>query len=544
MQGMVTDESARTMHPDSRAVGMQTRESTEADSGSPTSPMRLPAHGQDVEIQSRISAICQALAERVGEQRYRIWFKHSTKFTLDLPRGQDQLGHLKIGVPNLFIASWIENHFLDEIKQAVLAATGGNLRISFAIDPELSAGLGRSTIPRDPSLVSRTPGSERRATADERRHGAKRGASTSLKLTLDTFVVGQSNELAYNAAKQVACRQQSPFNPLFIHGGYGLGKTHLLQGICHEVSQHRPQTDWLYLSAEDFANQFVLALKTKKLEVFRRKMRQTDLLAIDDIHFLANKPSTQEEFLHTFNTINLAGKQIILASDAHPKMINQLSEKLISRFVSGMVVKIEPPDFQTRCQICRQFAASLVARGSSLGPRLASHGSRATAVPESVVRYIAENLRGSVRELEGALLKVVAYSALQNEKITLAMAHAVLAEHLQRVDPIVHISDIESVVAGYFGITPGAIHSSKKDRTVSLARHFSMYLTRKHTKMSSCEIGRFMGNKNHATVLLACKKIDDLVKRNADIHWRSPVGNRIAKAKMVLAHLQEGMSSA
>ena len=254
-------------------------------------------------------------------------------------------------------------------------------------------------------------------------------------------------------------------------------------------------------------------------------MRQMDLLAIDDIHFLASKPSTQEEFLHTFNTISLAGKQVVLASDAHPKMIGQLSEKLVSRFISGMVVKIETPDFQTRCQICRQYAAKL---GKN--------------VPEAVIRYIAENLRTNVRELEGALLKLIAFASLQNEKIKLAMATEVLAEHLARTDPIVHISDIESAVATYFGITPANIHSSKKDRTVALARHFSMYLVRKHTKMSSSEIGRVMGNKNHATVLLACRKVEDLIAQNADVHWQGPTGNKVSRARTILANLEESLS--
>jgi chromosomal replication initiator protein len=344
-------------------------------------------------------------------------------------------------------------------------------------------------------------------------------------LSLDKFVVGPSNQLAYNAAKAVVSEQQSLFNPLFIHGGYGVGKTHLLQGICNAVCSARPHTNWSYLSAEDFVNQFVLALKTKKLEAFRRRLRQMDLLAIDDIHFLASKPSTQEEFLHTFNTISLAGKQVVMASDAHPKMIGQLSEKLVNRFISGMVVKIANPDFQTRCQICRQYAATMRRH-----------------IPESVIRYIAENLRTNVRELEGALLKLIAFASLQNQKPTLAIAREILAEHLARTDPIVHISDIESVVATYFGTTPANIHSSKKDRTVALARHFSMYLARKHTKMSSSEVGRFMGNKNHATVLLACKKVEDLIKQNADLRWHGPAGNKISKARTTLASLEESIA--
>jgi len=472
---------------------------------------------------TQISAINEAIAEKVGTQKYRIWFKNSTKMTLTG-------GYLKVGVPNLFIASWIENHFSDEIDRAVREVTGTRPKITFTIDPELSGNLRRTQLDSQARLVS---GAQNRIQTT--RGKMQPAAAKKLHFSLDTFVVGSSNQLAYNAAKAVVEEKHCPFNPLFIHGGYGVGKTHLLQGICNAVCSRRPQTDWLYLSAEDFVNQFVLALKTKKLEAFRRRMRQTDLLAIDDIHFLASKPSTQEEFLHTFNTINLAGKQVVLASDAHPKMIGQISEKLVNRFVSGMVVRIENPDLNTRCQICRQYARKLISGSNKL--------KNGKAVPENVIKYIAETMRTNVRELEGALMKLIAYSALKNEKINLAMAQTVLAEHLERCDPIVHISDIESAVATYFGITPANIHSSKKDRTVTLARHFSMYLTRKHTKMSSSEVGRFMGNKNHATVLLACKRIEDLLQRDAELYWNGPAGNKVSKARNVLAQLEASISS-
>ena len=476
-------------------------------------------------IDTQLQAIGESLAEQIGEQKDRIWFKNSTKLTL---AGD----YLKVGVPNLFIANWIENHFSNEISHSVRSVTGIDAKITFGIDPELTGRQRRTQLDSQGSSASPAKNAPRRPafiTDRKARSAAISGPRRKkLKLSLDTFVVGASNELAYNAAKLIAKEQESPFNPLFVHGGYGIGKTHLLQGICNGAQQKRPQTNWLYLSAEDFVNQFVLALKTKKLEAFRRRMRQTDLLAIDDIHFLANKPSTQEEFLHTFNTINLASKQVVLASDAHPKMIAQLSEKLVSRFVSGMVVKIEPPDLATRCQICRQYAKNI------------KHYS--APIPESVIRYIAENLRTNVRELEGALLKLIAYAALKNEKITMSIAKDVLAEHVERCDPIVHVSDIESAVAIYFGITPASIHSSKKNRTVALARHFSMYLTRKHTNMSSSEIGRVMGNKNHATVLLACKRIEELMKKNGELRWQGPAGNKVSKARTVYAQLEKSIS--
>ena len=468
---------------------------------------------QTIVKEDLVADISGKLAERIGPQKYRIWFKHSTRMSLTD-------GYLKIGVPNLFLAGWIESHFASDIAAAARAVTGYDVKLTFGIDHELSGRQRKSQLDTQAKVVSGDK---------EKKRVLKSTAAIKhkpLKLSLDNFVVGSCNELAFNAAKAIVNDEKSPFNPLFVHGGYGVGKSHLAQGICNAVGKSRSETNWLYLSAEDFANQFVLALKTKKLEAFRSRMRQTELLVIDDIHFLASKPSTQEEFLHTFNAIDLAGKQVVLVSDAHPKMIGQLSEKLVNRFVSGMVVKIDSPDMETRREIVRRYAANMKKH-----------------VPESVVKYISENIRTNVRELEGALIKVVAFSALQDKRLDLHMAREVLAEHLARTDPIVHISDIESTVATFFGLTPADLHSSRKDRTISTARHFSMYMARKLTKMSSPEIGRFMGGKNHATVLLACKKIEEMIERNAEIRWQGSAGNKISKTRTVLAKLQDNISS-
>ena len=460
-------------------------------------------------ITDEISAINQTLAEKIGQQKFRIWFKNSARMTLC---GE----YLKIGVPNAFVGNWIESHFLCDITAALETVLGSSRKIVFNIEPELSGNL------RKQADSQSRPAEQPRITPTSRRFNSPQPSARQIKMGLDSFVVGPSNNLAYNAAVSIVSDEVSQFNPLFVHGGHGLGKTHLLQGICQMLSRTRPQANWLYVSAEDFTNQFVLALKTKKLEAFRRRYRQTDLLAIDDIHFLASKPSTQEEFLHTFNTINLAGKKVVLASDAHPKMIGQLCESLVSRFVSGMVVKIEPPDFKTRAKILTQKAETANIH-----------------LDEKVIAYVAENVRSNIRELEGALLKLTAYSSLCNEKISVAMAKQVLAEHISRTDPIVHISDIESAATTYFGITPADVHSSKKDRTVSLARSFAMYLARKHTKMSFPEIGRLMGNKNHATVILACRKIEQMVRSNSNANWQSSNGNKAVNSKDILAKLEE-----
>jgi len=466
---------------------------------------------------TQVVSIGQALAQRIGPEKYRVWFGGTPNMVL-------ADGCLNIAVPNTFTANWIQSHYLDRITTVAESVLGYRPKIGFTIAPASS---------KNRSDASASP----RPLDDQKplHSGGGGRPPREVRLTLESFVVGPSNELAFNAAKAMVREGQSPFNPLFIHGGYGVGKTHLLQGICHEIAQARPRSSRLYLSAEDFANQFIMALKNKKLEDFRRRIRQLDLLAIDDIHFLANKPSTQEEFLHTFNTISLAGKQVVLASDAPPKMIKQLSEKLVNRFVSGMVVRIDPPDLATRCRICTQYVLKVNRSMSAAhGPR----GLHPQAVPEGVIQYIAENVRANVRELEGALLKVLAYATLQNGPISVETARQALSDQTDRHDTVLQVSQIESAVAAHFGVSPAAIHSTKKDRTVALARHFCMYLARKHTRLTLGEVGKQMGGKNHATVSVANGKIEDLVTRDAELHWQGPTGNKVAKAKSVLTDIE------
>lgn len=460
-----------------------------------------------------IQAIQQSIAERLGQEKYRVWFRNSTRFNVT-----DSV--LEIGVPNHFIGSWIETHFLSDVRYATKSVLGREITVQFSIDPSLSRSQRKSILDSQAKQVTRA-----QSTSIRRRIQPRAAGLGAHLLTLDDFVVGSGNELAFNAARAVVNEEKSPFNPLFLHGGYGLGKTHLLQGVCNAYQDKHPQARCLYVSAEEFANQFVLALKTQKLDLFRNKFRNVEMLAIDDIHFLASKPSMQEEFLHTFNTIDLAGKQVVLASDAHPKMIGKLTEKLVSRFVSGMVVKIEIPDLETRIKICRKWAKK-----------------KDKDIPQQVIQYVAENMRTNIRELEGALLKLLAFASLSKSPMSVAMAQEVLAEHISRTDPIVHISDIAASVTTFFGVTTADIYSSKKDRTVSLARSFTMYLARKYTRMSFPEIGRLLGGKNHATVILACRKVEDLVSRDADLKWIGQTGNRVIKATKALNQLTESIS--
>lgn len=466
-------------------------------------------------VMDEIDAINNDLENRIGHHKYRVWFKNSTRMSL-------VDGYLKIGVPNMFMGNWLENHFIKDISKSIKETTGIERKVIFNIEPELAGRQKKTQLNYQAKQVE----SSKNATTRSRITKKPTSNDRKLKLALDNFIVGSGNQLAFNAANSVINSDKSIYNPLFFHGGYGIGKTHLLQGVCNELTKLRPDANWIYVSAEDFTNQFIMAMKTKKLEQFRSRYRNLDLLAIDDIHFLANKNSTQEEFLHTFNSIDLAGKQIILASDAHPKMIGQLCEKLVNRFVSGMVVKIEQPDYDTRYKIC---CNKLIEMNRSF--------------PDAVVKYVAESVKTNVRELEGALLKLIAFSALNNEKINLNDARNLLSEHVSRTDPIVHVSDIESSVSTFFGLTTADIHSSKKDRTVSTARSISMYLARKYTNMSYPEIGRLIGNKNHATVILACRKVEDILERNGEFNWKSASGNRLMKAKTLIKKIENSLGN-
>ncbi|MFQ6047982.1 MAG: chromosomal replication initiator protein DnaA [Phycisphaerae bacterium] len=458
-----------------------------------------------------VCRIQDRVAEKIGPQRYRIWFKDSTRFSLTD-------GFVNVGVPNLFIGSWIENHFAETIAEAAREVTGEPAQVAFGIDPELHARLRKSQLDWQAEFVASS--AERAARQGRRADGE--APAKPLRGRLEHFVVGRCNRLAFAAAQSVVEAPASQFNPLFIHGGSGLGKTHLLQGICNGLSERRQSCRWMYVSGEEFTNQFVLALRNRRVDQFRERFRSVDVLVIDDIHFLANKRATQEEFLHTYNAIEATGRQVVLASDTHPRLMGQLSEALLSRFVCGMVVRIDPPDYETRCEILRRKAGKI---GRDL--------------PEEVIRYIAESLQANVRELEGALLKLLAINSVVNEPLTVGLARQALAEHLTRAGRIVTVNDIENIVATFFGLCAADLHSSRKTRTIALARAIAMFLARKHTSMSFPEVGRLMGNKNHSTVILACRRIQRMLDEDGLVRWQSAGGTREMALRTLLGRIEE-----
>jgi len=459
-----------------------------------------------------VSLVESQVAEKIGPQRFNVWFKNATRFTIT----ED---YLRISAPNHFVVEWIERHFADVISEVAREVTGRDFTLSFAIDPMLAKGLGKKQPDRQVEFVANNP---ERLARQQRRTTGPLPASPNLKGRLEDFVVGESNRLAYVAARHVVDDPANHYNPLFIHGGCGLGKTHLLHGICNGLRERRPDLRWRYVSGEEFTNDYVYAVKARETDTFHQRYRNVDALVIDDVHFLANKRATQEEFLHTVKAIDGAGKQIVLASDAHPKMIGYLSESLVSRFLAGMVVRIESPDVEVRVGVLMQRAERLK-----------------VAVNDPVIRYIAENFRANIRELEGALLKVVAQAQVSGQPITLPLAERAIRDLVRQTAPVVMLSDIESVVAIYFGLTPADLHTSRKSRTIALARGIAMYLARKHTDMSFPEIGRFMGNKNHSTVILANRRIGKMLQGNETVRWMTPAGQKEQNLATLVDEIEE-----
>lgn len=456
-----------------------------------------------------VVAIEARIAQKVGPKKYAVWFKNATQFTL-------AGSVLRIGAPNHFVGEWIERHFTPEIQDAAREVTGHELSICFSTDPNLARNLGKKQPDQQVKFVATNPV---RVARDSRK--AATGPRV-LKGRLEDFVAGNSNKMAFAAAHAVIDSPGAQYNPLFIHGGCGLGKTHLLQSICNGWREKHPHLRWLYVNGEEFTNDYVAAIRAKDMASFTSRYRDIDALVIDDVHFLANKKATQDVFLQTVKAIDTAGKQIVLASDAHPKMIGQFSESLVSRFVSGMVVRIESPDVEVRTRFLRQRATRLGAN-----------------ISDAVIRHIAENFRANIRELEGALLKVVAHAQLSGEPITLSLAEHAIRDLVRQTAPVVMLADIESVVSIYFGLTPADLHTSRKSRTIALARGIAMYLARRHTDMSFPEIGRFMGNKNHSTVILACRRISDMLQSDGTATWTTPEGLREQKLSIILADVGE-----
>ena len=434
-----------------------------------------------------LETFLEALAKRIGAQRYKVWFANLAQIAL-----ADST--VTVMVPNSFVANWIQKHYADLLVRMASEVVGHQCKLKL----EVSANCPNAGAKKSPAK----PKSSSNALKRDSAHRAD-----SLRYSLKDFVVGPSNQLAFATAQSIVSQEQVPFNPLFVHSSCGLGKTHLLQGICNAVRTSKPHCKCIYISGEEFTNQFILALKSNRVTGFRQRFRQVDVLAIDDIHFLANKRATQEEFLHTFNSIETQGKQVILASDTHPKLLGAVIDSLINRFLAGMVVKIEAPDYQTRLEILLQRVQLLDIKTDT-----------------AVLEYVARHVRGNVRELEGALLRLKAYAGLTHQRVCLSMATHVLADYLGLASGPAGIDTLQQVVGNYFGLSPVDLQSPRRNGLVSLARSVAMYLARQHTGMSYPEIGRAFGRRSHASVISACRKLESLLEDKKDLEWTTAGG--------------------
>lgn len=470
--------------------------------------MTPPKASHDVigPIRNRVEAL-------IGTPSYKTWIKHCTQFT----NGD---GFLKVGVPNLFIGGWIEDHYSTEIQKAASECLGPDIKVSYCIDPVLFRKMRKTTLNSQAAFIEKFGENVPREGGNG--HAAPPAAERALRGRLEDFVVGANNRLAYSVALSVVERPLEDCSSVFIHSGCGLGKTHLLQGIGNALTRRQPSVRWVYASGEDFTNQFVQSLREHKLDAFRHCFRNIDVLLLDDMQFIANKRATQEEFFHTFNAINGAGKRVILASDAHPKMIGDLSESLVNRLVAGVIVRIDRPDLETRKEILRRRAAAF-----------------GREIPEEIIDYIAERIVANVRELEGCLVKLIAFAALPDQVLNLETARRALDEHLVQTGKLLTVAEIEQSVATYFGLTPADLHTSRKSRIIALARNVAMHIARTHTNFSFPEIGRMMGNKNHTTVLLACRRIGENLTKDSEVSWPSASGIQARKLSEIIRSLEE-----
>ncbi len=409
-----------------------------------------------------------ALENRVAKQSFDTWIK---PLNLDSYHGDD----LNIAVPNSFFGEWLKEHYYDLLRDELArVADQKDLRIQFVVREGTVAELPPPT-----------------ADVAEAAPKTRRPASVNPRYTFDTFVVGSCNQFAHAASLAVADSPARAYNPLFLYGGVGLGKTHLLNAIGNFVVAKKPSTRIAYLSSEQFTNEVINSIRYDKMLEFRNKYRSADMLLVDDIQFIAGKERTQEEFFHTFNTLYEAQKQIVLSSDRFPKEMPTIEERLRSRFEWGLIADLQQPDLETKVAILKRKA-------ESEGIRL----------PDDVALFLATCIKTNIRELEGALIRLGAFSSLTGQPITEELAKKVLRDTITEKKKILTLEEIERAVADRFHVKTVEMRSKRRTKTLVFPRQVTMYLCRELAQRSYPEIGRYFGGKDHTTVIHACRQID------------------------------------
>jgi len=388
--------------------------------------------------------------------------------------------HLKIGAPNTFSRDWLLQHHFQALQQAAQSVLGGQPRITIVVEESLEQAPAADA---PPPLAARPGG------------GSTDGLNP--RYTFDTFVVGSSNQFAQAACQAVAELPSKAYNPLFIYGGVGLGKTHLLHAVGYQSARLFPGMVVVYITSERFTNELINAIRYDRTAEFRSRYRNIDLLLIDDIQFISGKERTQEEFFHTFNTLYESRKQIIVSSDSPPKDIPEIEERLRSRFEWGLIADIQPPDFETRVAILKKKAALERVR-----------------LADDVAYLIASRVKSNIRELEGSLTRMIAFCALTGREMSVDLAQEVLGELWGEEEKIITIEQIQRKVGEAYGVKLSDLKAKNRTKAVAFPRQIAMYLARQLTHASLSEVGRAFGGKDHTTVLHAVDKIQVLLQED------------------------------
>jgi len=437
-----------------------------------------------VEINQVWQSVLGQLQLQMTRATFDTWLKDTRIITQDKEK-------LIIGTKNSYAKDWLENRLFNTISRTVTSTLGHPVDIKFVVDLDSEPSSSQTiSIP--------TPKNEESATIVQNGNGHHRGEKPPLllnhKYTFDQFIVGASNRLAHAASLAVAERPAEAYNPLFLYGGVGLGKTHLLQAIAHYAIKQGK--DVMYTTSETFTNELINAIRTQSTDSFRERYRNADFLLIDDIQFIAGKESTQEEFFHTFNTLHSTGGQIVLTSDRPPKAITTLEDRLRSRFEWGLLADVQPPDLETRMAILR-FKAD----------------SQGTTVPPDVMEFIARRAQNNIRELEGALNKVVAHAAMLRQSITLELANEALQDIVSRQAELT-VEQVIVAVSKFYRLDKAVIIGRGRSKDVAAARHMAMYLAREETGASLPQIGEVLDGRDHTTVMHGWEKIASRIEQN------------------------------
>jgi chromosomal replication initiator protein len=429
----------------------------------------------------------EALMQRVGKNNYVTWIE-----PLRLARLKNGVAHFE--VPTSFFGDWVQRNYADQIRNQLVTAGAEVHRIEFAV----AARKAQAETPAsDPAP---RPQRSRPAVEDD-----LPGAPLDARFTFDSFVVGKPNELAHAAARRVAEGGPVTFNPLFLYGGVGLGKTHLMHAIAHELQTRRPELRVLYLSAEQFMYRFIQALRDKQIMDFKSIFRSVDVLMVDDVQFIAGKDSTQEEFFHTFNALVDQNKQIVISADRAPGEIKDLEDRIKSRLQCGLVVDLHPTDYELRLGILQQKVDFY--RGQYKGLQIAP----------GVLEFLAHRITTNVRVLEGALTRLFAFASLVGREITLDLAQDCLADILRASDRKLTIEEIQRKVAEHYNIRLSDLIGPKRLRTIARPRQVAMYLAKQLTSRSLPEIGRRFGGRDHTTIMHGVRKIEELMAADSQL---------------------------